>query len=57
MSLLGCRDGLFCFVHSTTLNVAAADVLQLHLNADWKETRAHRKCPTTGSPSRRGPAQ
>lgn len=37
MSLLGCRDRLFCFVHSTTLNVAAADVLQLHLNADWKE--------------------
>lgn len=48
--------GLF-FCHSTALNVAAADVLQLNLNAESKETRARRKCPTPGSPTHRGPAQ
>lgn len=57
ISLIGFRNWLFCLVHRTALKVAAADVLQLHLNAEWKETRPHRKCPTTGSPSRRGPAQ
>ncbi|KAK5853111.1 hypothetical protein PBY51_006930 [Eleginops maclovinus] len=42
---------------STALNVAAADVLQLNLNAESKETRARRKCPTLGSPTHHGPAQ
>lgn len=45
------------FFHCTVLNVAAADVLQLNLNAESKETQPRRKCPTVGSPSRRGPAQ
>ncbi|CAJ1077323.1 Hypothetical predicted protein [Xyrichtys novacula] len=36
------------FCHSTALNVAAADLQQLDLNAESKETRVRRKCPKAG---------
>lgn len=44
------------FSQSAVMNLAA-DVLQLNLNAESKETGARRKCPEAGSPSRIGPAQ
>lgn len=44
------------FPQSAVMNLAA-DVLQLNLNAEAKETGARRKCPEAGSPSWIGPAQ